>query len=74
MTSKATFYLDEDLLRAFKVKAAESDLTLSYLVNEAMRMSLREDESDLSDARKRAPEPARSFEAVLSDLKRAKRL
>lgn len=74
VTTKATFYLESDLFRAFKVKAAHGGQTLSDLVNEALRLSLREDEVDLRDARKREREPARSFEAVLKDLKRAGKL
>jgi len=74
MNTKATFYVESDLLRAFKIKAAETDQNLSFLVNDALRLSLREDEADLSDAHKRAKESARGFEAVLADLKHAKRL
>jgi hypothetical protein len=74
MTTKATFYVEEDLLKAFKIKAAHTSRSLSDLVNEALRDSLREDEEDIRDARKRRHEPTRSFEAVLKDLKRAGKL
>lgn len=74
MTSKATFYVEDDLLRAVKLKAAQTDQTLSFLVNEALRESLREDDEDIRDFRKREREPSRSFDAVLKDLKRAGRL
>ena len=69
MTSKATFYVENDLLRAVKLKAAQTDQTLSSLVNDALRQSLREDEADIHDFRKREREPSRSFDAVLRDLK-----
>ncbi len=74
MTSKATFYVENDLLRAVRLKAAQTDQTLSSLVNDALRQSLREDEADIRDFRKREREPSRSFDAVLRDLKRAGRL
>lgn len=74
MTSKATFYVENDLLRAVRLKAAQTDQTLSSLVNDALRQSLREDEADIRDFRKREREPNRSFDAVLRDLKRAGRL
>lgn len=71
MTTKATFYVEEELLRAFKIKAAQSDQSLSALVNDALRQSLREDEEDIRDFKKREHEPTVSFESVLKDLKRA---
>ena len=74
MTSKATFYVENDLLRAVKLKAAQTDQTLSSLVNDAIRQSLREDETDIRDFRKREREPSRTFDAVLKDLKRAGKL
>jgi Arc/MetJ-type ribon-helix-helix transcriptional regulator len=74
MSTKATFYVDESLLKAFKVKAAHSYRSLSELVNEAMRESLREDEEDIRDIKKRAKEPSVSFDSVLKELKRAGRI
>jgi len=74
MSTKATFYVEEDLLRAFKVKAAHSDQSLSALVNEAMRQSLQEDEEDIRDVKKRKNEPTYSFESVLKELKHAGKL
>lgn len=74
MSTKATFYVDEGLLKAFRVKAAHSERSLSDLVNEAMRESLREDEEDIRDAKGRRGGPTVSFESVLKELKRAGRL
>ncbi len=70
MATKATIYLDPGLHRAAKVKAAQTNRTLSAVMSEALRESLREDAIDLAAIRKRAHEPARAFEAVLKDLKR----
>ena len=70
MTSRATIYLDTRLFRAAKVKAAHTDSSVSQLVNEALRLSFKEDEIDLDAFKKRAKEPARGFESVLKDLKR----
>ena len=47
---------------------------MSDLVNEALRMSLREDEVDFEAIRKRADEPTRALEAVIKDLRREGRL
>ena len=70
MTTKATIYLDAKLHRAAKIKAAETRRTLSDIMAEALRESLREDAVDLAAIRTRAHEPTRSLEAVLKDLRR----
>ncbi len=70
MTTKATIYLDPKIHRAIKIKAAHTDRSLSEIVNEALRLSLREDAIDLEAFEKRAREPVRSLEAVLKGLKR----
>ena len=70
MNTKATFYLDPKILKAAKIKAAHTEKSLSYLVNEALKLSLREDAADYGTFEKRAKEPTRSLEAVLKDLKR----
>ncbi len=70
MTTKATVYLDARLHRTAKIKAAETNRTLSDVMEEALRVSLREDSIDLAAIRSRAKEPTRSMEAVLKDLKR----
>ena len=73
MNTKATVYLDPKILKATKIKAAYSGKTLSYLANEALRLSLCEDPTDNEAFEKRAKEPARSLESVLKDLKRGER-
>lgn len=71
---RATVYLDPELHRALRVKAAESDKTISDLVNEAVRHDLAEDAEDLAAYRARAKEPALDLEKVLKDLKRRGKL
>lgn len=73
-TKRATVYLDASLHRALRVKALETDQSLSELVNAAVRMTLAEDADDLAVARTRAKEPALRFEDVLKDLKRRGKL
>jgi len=57
-------------LKAAKIKAAHAEHSLSYLVNEALRMFLEEDALDTEAAEKRAKEPVRRLSAVLKDMKR----
>jgi hypothetical protein len=66
---RATVYFDPDLHRALRVKAAETDQSISELVNEAVKLSLSEDAEDLAAFEERALEPNLPFEEVLKDLK-----
>jgi hypothetical protein len=52
------------------VKAAETDRSVSDLINEAVRLSLAEDEEDLRAFKDREAEPNLPFEDVVRDLKR----
>jgi hypothetical protein len=45
---RATVYFDPDLHRALRLKAAETERSLSDLVNEAVKLSLAEDAEDLA--------------------------
>ncbi|MBI3007588.1 MAG: CopG family transcriptional regulator [candidate division NC10 bacterium] len=71
---RATVYLKSDLHKALKLKAAETDRSVSDLVNDAVRLSLLEDAEDLAAFEERAKEPNLAFEAVLKDLRRRGRL
>ena len=68
---RATVYFDPALHRALRVKAAETDRSLSDIVNEAVKLSLLEDAEDLAAFEERASEPSVSFEEVVKDLKRS---
>lgn len=68
---RATVYFDPALHRALRVKAAETDRSLSDIVNEAVKLSLLEDAEDLAAFEERAPEPSLSFEDVVKDLRRS---
>jgi predicted transcriptional regulator len=72
--SRATIYLDRELHRALRMKAAAAERTISDLVNEAVRQSLAEDAEDLEAIRERAKEPEITFERFVSDLRRRGRL
>jgi plasmid stability protein len=67
---RATVYLDPDLHRALRVKAAETDRTMSDLVNEAIQLALAEDAEDLVAFDQRAAEPNLPFEDVVKELRR----
>lgn len=70
MNKRTTIYLDPKLHQAMRMKAVQMHISVSDLVNEAVRLSLKEDAADLAAIRDRVAEPSRSYEAVLKDLKK----
>lgn len=73
-TKRATVYFEPSLHRALRLKAAQTDRSVSDLVNSAVRQTLSEDAEDLAAFEERAGEPSLDFEAVLKDLKRRGKL
>lgn len=67
--SKATLYLDDSLHKALRIKAAETRQSMSDLVNDALKMVLREDLEDISDWKIRRKEKTVSYDELLSQLK-----
>jgi hypothetical protein len=67
---RATVYFDPSLHRALRLKAAETDSSISELVNEAVKAALAEDADDLEAFAVRESEPDDAFEDVVKDLKR----
>ncbi len=73
-TKRATVYFEAPVHRALRLKSAETDASVSELVNAAVRRSLAEDADDLAAFRDRAKEPRVTFEAVVRDLKKRGKL
>jgi hypothetical protein len=69
-SKRVTVYIKPEYHRALKVKAAETEYSVSDLVNAAVRQALREDAVDLEAFEKRAGEPLLIFEDVVKSLKR----
>jgi len=67
---RATVYFEPFLHRALRLKAAETDRSISELVNEAVKAALAEDASDIEAFEVREKEPDYAFEDVVKDLKR----
>jgi plasmid stability protein len=66
---RSTVYLDSALHRALRIKAIHTHRSMSDLVNDAVRMALREDQEDLAAFDERAEEPTISYEELLKDLR-----
>ena len=71
---RATVYFDPYLHRALRLKAAETDRSISELVNEAVQSALAEDADDIEAFDVREKEADYSFEDVVKDLKRRGKL
>jgi plasmid stability protein len=67
---RATVYLDPAIHRALRIKSAETDRSVSELINEALRASLAEDVDDLEAFELREREPDLPYEDVVRDLRR----
>ncbi len=68
--TRSTIYLESNLHRALRLKAAHTRRSVSALVNEAVRRILREDQEDLAAFEERANEPLVSYEDLLKDLRK----
>ena len=68
-TTRATIYIDTEIHTALRLKAAETRRSISEIVADAVRVSLREDEADLSAFSERASEKGISYETLLKKLK-----
>ena len=67
---RATIYLDSELHKALRIKAAETEHSISELVNDAIKYSLAEDSIDLAAFDERKDEPSMAFGDILKKLKK----
>lgn len=70
LSKRATVYLDPQLHKVLKLKAAETSVSISQIIDDALRRELAVDEEDLKVFNDRAKEPTISYEKVLAQLKR----
>jgi plasmid stability protein len=69
LAKRSTVYFSPDVHRALRIKAADTQRTMSDLVNDAVRMALREDQEDLAAFAERQAEPVMTYEELLRNLK-----
>ena len=70
LSKRSTVYFDPAIHQALKLKAASTNLSISDLVDEAVRLLMLEDQEDLASIADRVNEPVVSYEALLGDLKK----
>ena len=68
-TTRATIYLDRGMHQALRIKAAETHRSISDIVSEAVRESLREDQEDLAIIAERAKDKRLSYAEFIAQLK-----
>lgn len=73
-TKRTTVYLDSDLHHALRIKAAETEYSMSELVQEAIKLSLAEDSIDLAAFKERKKERSLPFEDVVKKLRKDGRI
>lgn len=69
LSKRSTIYFEPEIHRALRMKAMLAEVSISDMVNEAVRLALREDQEDLSAFDERANESVISYEELLQDLK-----
>lgn len=70
LSKRATVYFDPAVHQALRVRAASTSQSVSELVDEAVRLLMRDDQEDLQAYADRVGEPEISYETLLSDLKK----
>jgi len=73
-TKRTTIYLDPDLHKALRLKAATLSLSVSDLINAAIRESLSEDAEDIAAFEDRVKEPLVSYDDMVKKLKKDGRI
>jgi hypothetical protein len=69
LSKRSTIYFDPAIHRALRLRAASTQVSVSELVDEAVRLMMREDQEDLAAFAQRAAEAEMTYEALLADLK-----
>ena len=70
LSKRSTVYFEPAIHQALKVKAASSHLSVSELVDDAVRLLMNEDQEDLAAFSDRKNEKEISYESLLNDLKK----
>ena len=68
LSKRSTVYFEPEIHQALRIKAATTHISVSEVVNEAVRIALREDQEDLSAFEQRAGETVLSYEELLKNL------
>jgi len=67
---RTTIYLDPELHKALRLKAANNSKSVTELINDAVRLSLMEDAEDIAAFTIREKEPLISYDEMVKRLKK----
>lgn len=70
LSKRSTIYFEPSIHQALKLKAATTNVSISELIDEAVRLLMSEDQEDLAAVANRVSEPEISYEVLLNDLKK----
>lgn len=69
LSKRSTVYFEPEIHQALKLKAEFSNLSVSEIIDEAVRLLIIEDHQDLQVISERKDESEMSFEALIKHLK-----
>ncbi|WP_137169534.1 CopG family transcriptional regulator [Marinomonas sp. FW-1] len=69
LSKRSTVYFEPAIHQALKMRVASSDVSISELIDEAVRLLMREDQEDLAAISERVNEPEVTYEVFLNELK-----
>ncbi len=67
---RTTIILNDKIYRALKLRAAESNESLSAIIEDAVKFQMLEDLEDIEEAKKRENEPTHTFDELIAEFKR----
>lgn len=67
---RTTITINDKLLRLLKLRAAETDSTVSSIVEDAVKYQILEDFEDIEDAAKRSQEKEYSFDDLVKQYRK----
>lgn len=67
---RTTITLNDKLYKALKLRAVESNVSVSSIVEDAVKFQILEDLEDIEEAKKRENEPTHSFDELVAEFKK----
>lgn len=74
LSKRSTVYFEPQIHQALKIRAASTEVSVSEIIDEAVRLLMKEDQEDLNAISNRVAEEEISYEALLDDLKRNEKI
>ncbi len=67
---RTTITLNDKLYKTLKMRAIESNESISALIEDAIKFQILEDLEDIEEAKRREDEPTHSFDELVAEFKR----